>query len=164
LETLIIVSVLQNTKDAFRDQYDYVVVTMKALPDIYDVAEIIRPGRLVGFGPPCNVLVLTQIYPAIRNESTAIVLIQNGLDIEPPIAKAFPSNPLISSVAYIAASQESAGNIVMSQDENLVLSQYQPNSTGDKKLSNFLEFLAAGNVSAKHVPNIQRIRWEKLIW
>ncbi|KAG2183732.1 hypothetical protein INT43_006743 [Umbelopsis isabellina] len=136
--------VLKNTKEAIQDKYDYVVITTKALPDIYDVAELIRP--------------------AISSESTAIVLIQNGLDIETPIAKAFPCNPLISSVAYIAASQESAGNIVMSQDENLVLSQYLPTSIGDDKLNNFMDLLSAGNVTAKHVPDIQRIRWEKLIW
>ncbi|RUS24847.1 ketopantoate reductase PanE/ApbA C terminal-domain-containing protein [Jimgerdemannia flammicorona] len=41
------------------DEFDYVVVTLKALPDVYDVAEIIRPAVTLG--------------------KTTIVLIQNGL-------------------------------------------------------------------------------------
>jgi hypothetical protein len=37
--------VFRTTEDAAQVEYDYVVVTMKALPDVYDVSEIIRPGE-----------------------------------------------------------------------------------------------------------------------
>lgn len=35
---------VRNTTEASNDEYDYVVVTMKSLPDVFDVNEIIRPG------------------------------------------------------------------------------------------------------------------------
>jgi 2-dehydropantoate 2-reductase len=36
--------VIKNTNEAAKDEFDYVIVTMKSLPDIVDVSEIIRPG------------------------------------------------------------------------------------------------------------------------
>jgi hypothetical protein len=36
--------VLRTTDEAAQEEFDYVIVTMKALPDVYDVSEIIRPG------------------------------------------------------------------------------------------------------------------------
>lgn len=40
-------SVVRNTTEAAQDEYDYVVVTMKSLPDVFDVSEIIRPGTVL---------------------------------------------------------------------------------------------------------------------
>jgi len=38
--------VFRTTSDAAEVEYDYIIVTMKALPDVYDVGEIIRPGTV----------------------------------------------------------------------------------------------------------------------
>ncbi|KAI8582067.1 hypothetical protein K450DRAFT_269523 [Umbelopsis ramanniana AG] len=138
-------SVIKNTSEAAKDEFDYVVVTMKALPDIVDLSQIIRP--------------------AITSGKTTIVLIQNGLGIEQPIADAFPSNPLLSVVAYIGTSQTSAGNIVMMGDEHLLMSQYpKGDEKSAKAAEEFLELMKAGGVTIKQIPDINRIRWQKLIW
>jgi hypothetical protein len=37
-------AVFRTTSEAAEVEYDYIIVTMKALPDVYDDGEIIRPG------------------------------------------------------------------------------------------------------------------------
>jgi hypothetical protein len=41
--------VFRTTDEAAQTEYDYIIVTMKALPDIYDIAEIIKPGTTLIF-------------------------------------------------------------------------------------------------------------------
>ncbi|KAH8553850.1 2-dehydropantoate 2-reductase [Umbelopsis sp. PMI_123] len=137
--------VVRNTEETAGDEFDYVIVTMKALPDVIDVNSIIRP--------------------AITTGRTTIVLIQNGLGIEQAISNAFPSNPLLSIAAYIGTSQTAAGKIVMMGDEHLVMSQYPTgDEKGEKSAKEFAELLKAGGVTVKQVSDINRVRWQKLIW
>lgn len=70
--------------------WDYVFVTTKALPDVSDDAAMIAP--LVG-------------------ERTCIVLIQNGVGVEEPFRKRFPSTPIVSAVTVVSAEQTSPGVI-----------------------------------------------------
>ncbi|GAB5589821.1 hypothetical protein Unana1_04721 [Umbelopsis nana] len=136
--------VFRTTEEAAQDEYDYVIVTMKALPDVYDISEIIRPAVTIG--------------------KTTIVLIQNGIGIEEPLASAFPTNTLISIVAYIASSQTSVGVIKMMGDENLVMAEFpQPNVDGRQQAEQLLELFSKGGVSIQMVPDIERPRWQKLI-
>ncbi|KAJ2959726.1 hypothetical protein NQZ79_g4825 [Umbelopsis isabellina] len=136
--------VFRTTEEAAQVEYDYVIVTMKALPDVYDVSEIIRPVVTVG--------------------KTSVVLIQNGLGVEEPILAAYPANPLLSVVAYIASSQISPGKIKMMSAENLIMAEYrQPNVDGEQQKNRLHELFLKGDVSMKVVPDIEEPRWQKLI-
>ena len=70
-----------------REPPDYLILTSKVLENV-DRAALIRPA----VGP-----------------RTVIVLIQNGVDIEPQIAAAFPDNELLSSLAFVAVGRSAAG-------------------------------------------------------
>ncbi|KAK8065990.1 hypothetical protein PG997_012737 [Apiospora hydei] len=72
------------------DDWDYVVVATKALPDRTDDAALIAP--LVSAG-------------------TCIVLIQNGVGVEEPYRTRFPQNPILSAVTVISAEQIQQGTI-----------------------------------------------------
>ncbi|KAI8910763.1 ketopantoate reductase PanE/ApbA-domain-containing protein, partial [Entophlyctis helioformis] len=72
--------------------YDHVVVTMKALPDLVDAAELISP--------------------AVTPGRTMIHLIQNGVGIEDPFVARFPTNPVSSCVTHVAATQVDDGRII----------------------------------------------------
>ncbi|ORZ25371.1 ketopantoate reductase PanE/ApbA-domain-containing protein [Absidia repens] len=125
--------------------FDYILVTMKALPEIYNVADIIAP--------------------AVTPGKTTIVLIQNGLGVEEPIVANFPENPIISIVAYIGTSQVSPGHISMVGNESLVVGTYlrsKVDNTEQKKL--FLDLLQKGGVDAVDVDDVERVRWQKLFW
>ena len=73
----------------FRDIADYVVLCTKVIPEL-DRAALIRS--------------------AVATE-TAVVFIQNGVEIEQEIVHAFPDNEVISGLAFICCNRISAGEI-----------------------------------------------------
>ncbi|KAI9271327.1 2-dehydropantoate 2-reductase [Sporodiniella umbellata] len=124
--------------------FDYILVTLKVLPEIYDIADIISPAV---------------------TKNTVLVLIQNGLDIEKPIAERFPNNLIISSVAYISVSQKLPGKIFMQEPEALIISQYpKPDISNQTQVSLFSDLLNKGGVNVDIADNIESTRWQKLIW
>ncbi|KAL0095972.1 2-dehydropantoate 2-reductase [Phycomyces blakesleeanus] len=127
------------------EPFDYIVVTLKALPEVYNVAEIIAP--------------------AITKGKTTVVLIQNGLGVEEPITQAFPENPIVSIVAYIGTSQISPGQILMVGDESLIVGDYKNapvDSTAQRE--KFAGILEKGGVTVQKVDDVERVRWQKLFW
>lgn len=82
-----------NPKEAINSGilWDYIVVSTKALPDVSDDSEI-----LTGL---------------VKEDHTAIVLVQNGLGVEQPYSKRFPSTPVLSAVTIASAAQIEPGVI-----------------------------------------------------
>jgi 2-dehydropantoate 2-reductase len=119
---------------------DYLIVTTKVLPDI-DVVEIIKAAVKPG---------------------TAIVLIQNGIEIEKDIAAAFPENELISSIAYIGVFQTGDGRIEHQAAGRLKMGVY-PGGLSEKTKLLSAAFNKAG-VECEAVDNIEFFRWVKLVW
>ncbi|KAI7849321.1 2-dehydropantoate 2-reductase [Circinella umbellata] len=124
--------------------FDYIVITLKALPDMYDTADIISP--------------------AVAEGKSTIVLIQNGFGIELPIIKRFPNNPLISIVAYIGTSQVAAGKIKMKAIERLQVGTHPASVDSTAQCDKFKELLTKGDVLVEPVDNIEQVRFEKLFW
>ncbi|KAI7904223.1 2-dehydropantoate 2-reductase [Cokeromyces recurvatus] len=141
-------NVVQTVSEAITPEipyYDYILVTLKALPECYDVADIIAP--------------------AVTSEKTTIVLIQNGLGVEEPIVRQFPNNPLISIVAYIGTSQTRPGKILMVGNESLIIGPYlQAKTNSDVERADFIEILKEGDVDVQLVDDVERVRWQKLFW
>lgn len=127
---------------ALQGPFDYILVTLKALPDVYDIAEIIAP--------------------AVISKETTIVLIQNGLGVEAPIVERFPENPLISIVAYIGTSQDKPGYTRHLSGEKLRVGILDTKSEHAAK--QFMDLLRRGDVSVEYVDSIEEARWEKLFW
>lgn len=126
------------------EPFDYILITLKALPEVYDVAEIIAPAV---------------------TENTTIVLIQNGLGVEEPITAKFPNNPIVSIVAYIGTSQTEPGKISMVGRESLVVGKYiAAKRDSDKQRAEFIELLKKGDVEVQVVDDVERVRWQKLFW
>ncbi|KAI8148659.1 2-dehydropantoate 2-reductase [Fennellomyces sp. T-0311] len=126
------------------EPFDYVLVTLKALPDVYDVAEIIAPAV---------------------SKKTTIVLIQNGLGVEEPIVERFPDNPIVSIVAYIGTSQTAPGQIKMVGDESLVVGNYKPSPIdSDTQIDAFVDLLRKGGCTVNRVNDVEQVRWQKLFW
>lgn len=51
------------------------------------------------------------IAPAVTSGHTAILLLQNGLNIDRPVVKAFPSNPVLSGITVMGAKEQPKGTI-----------------------------------------------------
>ena len=126
------------------DEYDgfpdYVLVTMKVLPTI-DVPGLIRP---------------------VVGPQTAVVLIQNGIGIEKPVADAFPDNDLIDGLAFIGVSRTGPGHILHQDFGRLIFGDY-PTGVGEKTRL-LAELFSSAGVSCETTPDVVTARWRKLVW
>ena len=119
---------------------DYVIVSCKALPQ----ADIVGSLREV-------------IKPASR-----IVLIQNGLDIEEDIARAFPENEVLSAIAYIGVTRTAPGQVEHIGNGRLIIGKYKNGpSAGARELCRAFE---CSGVPAQYTEDIALFRWKKLLW
>jgi 2-dehydropantoate 2-reductase len=119
---------------------DYLILTVKVLPEV-DRAALIRPA----VGP-----------------RTVIVLIENGVDIEPDIAAAFPDNELLSSLAFVGVGRTAPGEIHHQTSGWLILGQYPSGITpATQKLAALFE---ASGVGCKLTENVIGARWQKAVW
>ena len=124
----------------YPDTADYLIVATKVLPEI-DVVKIIKDSVKPG---------------------TMIVLIQNGIEIEPEIAEAFPDNELVSSIAYIGVFQSEHGEIEHQAAGRLKMGVYRGGSS--EKLDILGANFNKANVECEVVEDIEFFRWVKLVW
>ena len=119
---------------------DYLLVCTKVL-DTFDPVAMIRPA----VGP-----------------DTVIVLIQNGVEIEPPYAAAFPDNDIVSALAFVAVSRTGPAEVSHKAYGHLVLGHY-PEGLGDaaRRLAGLFE---AAGVNCTLSENVVSARWEKCVW
>ncbi|HKQ12043.1 MAG TPA: 2-dehydropantoate 2-reductase [Steroidobacteraceae bacterium] len=131
--------VYRNVADC-REPPDYLLLTSKVLENV-DRAALIRPA----VGP-----------------RTVIVLIQNGVDIEPPIAAAFPDNELLSSLAFVAVGRGAPGQVHHLSLGSLIMGRYPAGVTpAAQALAAAFE---AGKVPCKLTENVIGARWQKAVW
>ena len=119
---------------------DYVLVALKVLPGV-DPVEIIKDA----VGP-----------------DTAIILIQNGIEIDEPVATAFPRNEVISAVAFIAVSRTGPGRILHADYGRLVLGRFRAGTS--TRVQRLAELFQAAGVPCEVTEDIVAARWRKLVW
>jgi 2-dehydropantoate 2-reductase len=135
--------------------WDYIVVSTKALPDVSDDSEILE--GLVGQG-------------------TAIVLVQNGLGVEEPYLKRFPSAIILSAVTVISAAQTSPGVIKHNRWTRISIGPYLPGSTSsagrnerekaaiesNRRLVQLLQVGEIKDAEEYSHSKLQMVRWHKI--
>ena len=130
--------------------FDFIVVTTKNIGDVSPtVAEIIAPAVTAGH--------------------TAIVLLQNGLNIEKPLLAAFPTNPCLSGVSLIGATETLPGVILHDDRDRLIIGAFTnptiPIETSTHAAQRFVElYSASGNVTCTYNENVGFVRWRKLVY
>ncbi|KAJ1921223.1 hypothetical protein H4219_000822 [Mycoemilia scoparia] len=134
------------------ETYDYVLIALKALPNLF-----------------CGAYMTA---PAIQNSHTCIVLIQNGLGIEEPYERLFPYNPLVSVVSYIDAYQTDPGYVQHGLMSTVAIGyhcgQYNKYTTnlgnkGKDHLKILDQFFVESGVDCIVAENIQQYRWLKQV-
>lgn len=93
---------------------------------------------------------------------SAIVLIENGFDIEPAVAEALPDHELVSALAFVAVSRTGPGTIVHRAYGRLTLGGW-PAGTG-AACWRLAELFRAGGIEVKLSDDIVRERWAKSLW
>lgn len=107
------------------------------------------------------------LAPALTNRpNTAIVLAQNGINIEQDLATAYPANPLLSGIVYCPAVQTAPGHIAYREMLNLLeLGTFPADAPAPHKAAadRFAQLMRAGGGGAAHHADIQVARWSKLL-
>lgn len=128
-------------------EFDYVLVTVKALPDAK---------------------VSTAIAPMVMKERTTIVLAQNGIGIEDEFVKAFPESTVLSCVVLFPAQQIQPGHVVGVWFEKLEVGTFPSgaytSSTKDKEATDlWVKLWRQGGGNSEFHNDIQERRWAKLL-
>jgi len=119
---------------------DYVLLCVKVLPGV-DRAELVRPWM---------------------GEHTGLVLIENGLDIERELADAFPRNPLVSCLAFIAVSRTGPGTVNHQAYGQLVMGNFP---TGfDHHCAQLAGLFREGGIDINETDAVVGERWRKCVW
>lgn len=124
----------------YQGQPDYLILCTKVTADIDRVA-----------------LIRDAVAP-----HTAIVLIQNGVEIEQELQQAFPNNLLISGLAFICCNRLAPGEISHLAYGKLILGNL---SDGHEPKALYLRdlFLRAG-IECENSDDIIASRWQKCVW
>jgi 2-dehydropantoate 2-reductase len=141
---------IPNIAEERLEPFDFIVVTTKNIADIPPtVAEIIAPAVTLGH--------------------TSILLLQNGLNIEKPFLALFPSNPILSGVSLIGATETSLGVILHDDLDRLIIGAFTnlkiPLSASTASAQKFVSlYSASGKVSCTYDENVGFVRWRKLVY
>jgi len=119
---------------------DYILVGLKVLPEI-DTSEIIK--EVVG-------------------PETAIVLLQNGVEIEEPVARSFPDNEIISGLAFICATRTSPGHIAHTDFGRVVIGHYPAGKS--VKAEELARLFNEAGLKCEVTEDAVTARWRKLVW
>ncbi|KAG8736971.1 hypothetical protein FRC10_008684 [Ceratobasidium sp. 414] len=131
-----------------RPTWDYVIVTTKAL---------------LNSSPSLPQL----LEPFITDQTTTIVLVQNGVGIEDGVRARWPKNTILSCVTWVGATQVSPGVVEHPRgvkDEIGLFSSDLDLAIEKNRLESLSSVSTAGGLDVEVVDNIQVRRWEKVIW
>ena len=113
---------------------------------------------------------LSNMIQPVIGPSTAIVLVQNGIDIEAEVAASYPNNPIISCVVYLPSTQIRPGVIDYGATQKetlnmLELGTYPASAPESHKRAaeQFAALVQKGGGGAEVYDDIQPQRWSKLV-
>ncbi|TEY63542.1 hypothetical protein BOTCAL_0154g00100 [Botryotinia calthae] len=145
----------QEAQDSNED-WDFIVVSTKALPDVSDDSEILEG--------------------LVRKGHTSIVLVQNGIGVEEPYSKRFSGSTILSAVTVVSAEQTSPGFIKHNRWTRISIGPYLPGVVESTKLNDdqktavqrnnmFVKLLQTGGISDAQGYShwkLQMVRWHKI--
>ena len=131
--------ILKDTAD-YKEPADYVMLCTKMLPGVDRIA---------------------LLKPAVSPQ-TAIVFIQNGVDIEQELQDAFPDNEVVSGLAFICCNRLGPGHVAHLAYGRLVLGNL-PDSVSAKTEALCRMFREAG-IESTGSETIVAERWLKCVW
>jgi len=124
----------------YKGNPDFIIVATKVLPEI-NIQEIIKE----------------KVHP-----QTSIILLQNGINIEKPVAEAFPDNEIISALAFICVSRTAPGSVSHMDYGRLVIGKYPKGNS--IKAEQIAALLKKSGINCTVEKDIILARWKKLIW
>lgn len=131
--------------------WDYVVVSTKALPNVSDDSKLLE---------------------GLVRESSAVVLIQNGLGVEQPYAERFPKSTVLSAVTIASCAQPSNGIIKHNRWTRINIGPFLADGIAASAKARavaqnqtFVDLLLKGGIKdakADSHEKLQLVRWHKI--
>ncbi|TAN50666.1 MAG: 2-dehydropantoate 2-reductase [Methylococcaceae bacterium] len=136
----------------------------------YQPRHVVRDAAELPAKPDYAVLCIKVVEGADRvallknavGPDTAIVLLSNGIEIEPEIAQAYPDHEIISALAFIGVTRTAPGHVHHQAYGHLSLGSY-PSGLSDKARWLSEAFQSAG-VLCNADADIATARWQKCVW
>jgi 2-dehydropantoate 2-reductase len=162
--------VCRSEYDAVRD-HGYAIESSKLGDRLFRPAQVLRSAAEYQGGPPDFLIVSVKVVEGVDRAAlirdavgpdTAIVLIENGVEIESEIADAFPENELISALAFVQVSRVGPGKVKHHAFGDLSFGNY-PNGISDRCRS-FADQLQEGGIKCTLFDNVVTARWQKCVW
>jgi len=132
--------------------------------------KVIRDLKEYG-SPPDYLLVGLKVLPEINTSDTikeavgpdtAVVLLQNGVEIEEPVARAFPNNQIISGLAFICVTRTDPGHIDHVDFGRLVIGLFPAGRSHKTDL--LARLFNDSGVPCTVSEDVVTDRWRKLVW
>lgn len=127
--------------------FNYILVATKVLPEILPTEKLIQP--------------------AVTPGKSVIVLIQNGIGIEEPVANTYPENIVLSGVSMVSAHNYS-GKVVQHEADELIIGYFDsPGFEKDQLLKAAKEFVtlySAAGADCVLTDELNFTRWRKLVY
>lgn len=104
---------------------------------------------------------LSTLLPPLLGSHTLVVMIQNGIGVEPDVQQMFPDVQLVAGVAFICSSKTGPGRVSHQCNGSINLASY---SCRDEERMQLLvaDFQAAGINT--HCVEYYEARWKKSVW
>ena len=135
---------------------------------------LVRPGcgeDSSSFGPADLALVCfkaydtastTALYAPSVGPDTAIISLQNGLDNEPELIKAFGAEKVVGGVAFIGSRVESPGVILHTAFGSVAIGEM--NGEASARVERLGQMFTATGIKAKMSQNIVKDKYSKMTW
>lgn len=105
---------------------------------------------------------LKDLLPPLIQKDTMVVLIQNGLGIEREVAADFPDLNIAGGLAFICSEKTGPGQIAHYDLGNIKIGAFRGDCTG--RIEQVCSDFNNAGVPAEPSNDLNRARWEKLVW
>lgn len=127
--------------------------------------------------PPCDVVLITlktthnyllpQLLPPLIKKETVVLVLQNGLNVEPEVAEIVGSERVIGGLCFICSNKLKPGHIHHIDYSEIRLGEYQdhyqPGGISERMTKIASDFEQAG-IPIKLSEDLMLARWQKLVW
>jgi 2-dehydropantoate 2-reductase len=107
------------------------------------------------------------LLPALVHERSTIVVMQNGLGVEEPIADAVPDHEVVGAMCFICSNRVAPGHIRHLDYGRVTLAHHRRDggpAGSTPEVEAVVDDLAAAGVTAAALDHLAAARWHKLVW
>ncbi|NES06264.1 MAG: putative 2-dehydropantoate 2-reductase [Okeania sp. SIO2F4] len=110
---------------------------------------------------------LPELLPPLVNKNTVILLLQNGINIEPEIFQIIGSNTLIGGLCFVCSNKVGAGKIRHIDYGTITIGQYFPNNRPagiTEQMGEIAKDFEQAGIPIELSEDLLLARWKKLVW